>query len=139
MTEISGIPFFRLQGGNSATKNDPKPNDIGVLACCDRDISNILSTGKESMIGSGFFHSKKDGIYLGGIACLNQEPTEFIEYTGSGINIVSPGDVKINGVTIKSDGTLITKDGVVLDTHIHSQGSDSHGDAEQDTSQPHNG
>lgn len=88
-TPVSGIPFFRLQMGTSAIKMNPKQGDIGLLLCCDRDITNILATKAESMISSGFTHSKKDGIYLGGIELLNADPTEYIEFTGAGINIVA--------------------------------------------------
>lgn len=137
-TAVSGIPFFRLQMGTSAIKMPPKQGDIGLLLCCDRDITNILATKAESVVASGFTHSKKDGIYLGGIELLNADPTEYIEFTGSGINVVSPGNVTINGVTIQPDGTMISKDGIIFDTHIHSQGADSSGDTEQDTGTMHN-
>ena len=137
-TPVSGIPFFRLQMGTSAIKMNPKQGDIGLLLCCDRDITNILATKSESMISSGFTHSKKDGIYLGGIELLNADPTEYIEFTGAGINIISLGNVVINGVTIQPDGTIISKDGIVIDTHKHSQGPDSNGNTEQDTGTMHN-
>jgi hypothetical protein len=36
-------------------------------------------------------------MYITAIASMNDEPTEFAEFTGSGINIKSPGVVNING------------------------------------------
>ena len=136
--EVSGIPFMRLQMGVSAVLMNPKVGDKGLLLCCDRDISNILATGQESMVATGFTHVKKDGIYLGGVGLLGATPTEYIEFTGTGINMVSTGTININGVQITSAGSLIFNNGVVGESHIHSQGSDSNGDAEQDTGAPHN-
>ena len=122
-TEVGGIPFFRLQMGTSAIKMNPKDGDIGLLLCCDRDISNILSTKSESMVASGFTHSKKDGIYLGGIELLNGDPTEYIEFTGSGINIVATAlniqaPVTMTNTLNVSGATSIQ--GVDFKTHIHS-------------------
>ena len=115
--EVSGIPFFRLQMGTSAIKINPKAGDIGLLLCCDRDITNILATKAESVVATGFTHSKKDGIYLGGIELLNSEPTEYIEFTGSGINIVA------SALNIQAPVTMtstLNVSGVDFVSHKHS-------------------
>lgn len=54
------------------------------------------------------------------------------------LTLVPAGSVFINGVEITPDGKIITPEGVVLNTHKHPQGSDSNGDAEQDTGGPMN-
>ena len=111
--EISDIPYFRLQMGISAIVMKPTVGDIGLLLCCDRDITNILATGKESMVASGFTHSKKDGIYLGGIALLNEAPTEYIEFTGVGVNIVAPSGLPITGDVTMDNKLNVTGDAVM--------------------------
>lgn len=114
---IYDIPVFRLQSGNSAVVIDPTPGDIGQILVNDRDTTPIRANRKESPPGSSRTHSKSDATYLGGI--LNTKPTEFVKFTGSGINIKSPGTVTINGLKILSDGRLQLVDGSIVDAHTH--------------------
>lgn len=114
---IYDIPVFRLQSGNSAVVIDPTPGDIGQILVNDRDTTLIRANRKESTPGSARAHSKSDATYLGGI--LNTKPTEFVKFTGSGINIKSPGAVNINGLKILSDGRLQLADGSIVDAHTH--------------------
>ncbi|EDW0107831.1 phage baseplate protein [Salmonella enterica] len=114
---IYDIPVFRLQSGNSAVVIDPTPGDIGQILVNDRDTTLIRANRKESTPGSARTHSKSDATYLGGI--LNTKPTEFVKFTGSGINIKSPGTVNINGLKILADGRLQLVDGSIVDAHTH--------------------
>lgn len=114
---IYDIPVFRLQSGNSAVVIDPTPGDIGQILVNDRDTTLIRVNRKESTPGSARTHSKSDATYLGGI--LNTKPTEFVKFTGSGINIKSPGTVNINGLKILPDGRLQLADGSIVDAHTH--------------------
>ncbi|HHL9592765.1 TPA: hypothetical protein ACQ98W_002962 [Citrobacter braakii] len=114
---IYDIPVFRLQSGNSAVVIDPTPGDIGQILVNDRDTTLIRANRKESPPGSARTHSKSDATYLGGI--LNTKPTEFVKFTGSGINIKSPGTVNINGLKILPDGRLQLVDGSIVDAHTH--------------------
>lgn len=114
---IYDIPVFRLQSGNSAVVIDPTPGDIGQILVNDRDTTLIRANRKESTPGSARKHSKSDATYLGGI--LNTKPTEFVKFTGSGINIKSPGTVNINGLKILPDGRLQLVDGSIVDAHTH--------------------
>lgn len=111
------IPVFRLQRGNSAIIMNPVVGDIGMIAICDRDTTLVRANRKESVPGSGRKHSKSDALYLGGF--LNAQPTEYVEFTGSGINIKSTGTVNINGLKILSDGRLQLVDGSIVDKHTH--------------------
>lgn len=111
------IPVFRLQRGTSAIIMNPVVGDIGMIAICDRDTTLVRANRKESVPGSGRKHSKSDALYLGGF--LNSQPTEYVEFTGSGINIKSPGTVNINGLKILSDGRLQLVDGSIVDAHTH--------------------
>lgn len=114
---IFNIPVFRLQRGGSAIIMNPVVGDIGMIAICDRDTTLVRANRKESVPGSGRKHSKSDALYLGGF--LNSQPTEYVEFTGSGINIKSPGTVNINGLKILSDGRLQLVDGSIVDAHTH--------------------
>lgn len=111
------IPVFRLQRGSSAIIMNPVVGDIGMIAICDRDTTLVRANRKESVPGSGRKHSKSDALYLGGF--LNAQPTEYVEFTSSGINIKSPGTVNINGLKILSDGRLQLVDGSIVDEHTH--------------------
>ncbi len=58
---------------------------------------------------------------------------------GSGsYELATNGDFLVNGVKIAANGIITMVGGVILDTHIHSQGSDGGGDAEVDVGVPHN-
>jgi hypothetical protein len=117
---IENIPFLRLQRGGSAVIMDPQPGDIGLMAVCDKDISDVKTTHKDALPASLRRHNAADGIYLTGISLLNQEPAEYIHFTGNGINIKSLGNVTINGLTVLPDGRLQLVNGVIVDTHVHS-------------------
>ncbi|HEF0028345.1 TPA: phage baseplate protein [Citrobacter freundii] len=111
------IPVFRLQRGSSAIIMNPVVGDIGMIAICDRDTTLVRTNRKESVPASGRKHSKSDALYLGGF--LNSQPTEYVEFTSSGINIKSPGTVNINGLKILPDGRLQLVDGSIVDAHTH--------------------
>ena len=132
---INDVPFYRLQGGINAIICDPQVGDIGLAVFCERDISMVKRNKVQSPPSSKRQYDLNDAVYIGGF--LNNSPQQYIQFTETGINIKTLGDVNINGMVIKKDGTIVTKDGVILDTHKHSQGSDSHGDKEQDTGIPH--
>ncbi|UCQ42960.1 phage baseplate protein [Edwardsiella piscicida] len=90
---IYNVPVFRLQRGNSAVIMNPVPGDIGMIAVCDRDNSVVRANRSQSVPGSRRTHSKSDALYLGGF--LNEQPSQYVEFADSQINIVSPGDVNI--------------------------------------------
>lgn len=56
------------------------------------------------------------------------------DITINGESITVNGPTNINGATIPLSGEVITAAGLNTDDHIHSQGNDSNGDAEEDTS-----
>lgn len=133
---VQNVPYFRFQGGANAVICDPKVGDIGLALFNERDISMVKRNKTASPPNTKRQYDLNDAVYLGGF--LNGTPTQYIQFVENGINIKSTGDVNINGMHIKSTGEIVTKDGVILDTHIHSQGNDSRGDTEQDTTAPHN-
>ena len=124
------LPFVRLQGGSNAIIIDPVIGDIGIALFASRDISSL----KDAAINSApdvknpykphsyRSYDMSDGIYIGGI--LNGTPTQFVQFTDTGINITTPGTVHVNG-NLSVSGT-ITNGSVNLTTHVHSdpQGGD---------------
>lgn len=133
---VFGVPVWRLQRGNSAVKMMPVVGDIGLAASCDRDITNVKSTGKSGLPGSNRVHSQADAIYLGGV--LNQEPTQYINFADDEITIVSPAKVRINAPMSSFEGDIevtgsvtaqgdVIGAGISLSTHVHG-GVESGGD-----------
>lgn len=134
--EIQNVPFIRLQGGKNAVICDPSVGDIGLGLFCERDISMVKRNKSQQPPNTKRQYDLNDAVYLGGL--LNSYPSQYIEFLDSGMNIKTTGNININGLTIASDGTLTLANGVVMDTHIHSQGNDSNGNSEQDTGIGHN-
>jgi hypothetical protein len=99
-----GLPYLRIQGGSNAVIIDPQPGDIGIAVFASRDITNVKSTKAQANPASFRMHDFSDGMYLGGL--LNGTPTQYIEFTDSGINIISPNAVSVTSpaVTAKGDG-----------------------------------
>lgn len=95
---VFNVPVWRLQRGPSAVIMDPIEGDIGLMLCCDRDITKVRDEKKESLPASKRVHSKSDGIYLGGV--LNAEPSQYVKFSNDGIDIVSPLVVQVNGNTV---------------------------------------
>ncbi len=131
-SQIYNVPVFRLQRGTSAVIMDPVEGDIGAILVCDKDNSGARANRKQSLPGTNRSHSKSDALYIGGF--LNGEPTEYAEFTGTGINIKSPGTVDINGLKILPDGKLQLVDGSIVDGHKH--GGITRGGAQTDPLAP---
>lgn len=109
---IYNIPVFRLQRGNSAIIMNPVTGDIGMIAVCDRDNSVARANLAQSVPGSSRTHSKSDALYFGGF--LNGQPTQFIEFADSAINITSPNPVNITC----SKANITAPDGVEMQTPL---------------------
>lgn len=92
---VFNVPAWRLQRGASAVIMDPVEGDIGLLLCCDRDITKVKKEKKEALPASRRTHSRADGIYLGGV--LNADPVQYVKFANDGIDIVSPLLVNVNG------------------------------------------
>ena len=88
---IYNLPYMRLQGGQNAVIIDPQVNDIGVAVFADQDISVVKNTKAAALPGSGRRNDWADGLYFGGF--LNGAPNQYIEFTSTGINVVTPGNL----------------------------------------------
>lgn len=110
---IANIPCFRLQGGNGAMVLDPVVGDKGAAIICDRDISNVKTTGAAANPGSFRTNSWADGLYFGGF--LDEEPTQYVQISSTGINLVTPNNLTFsagNG-TLDATGNLTLNGDVI--------------------------
>lgn len=129
---INNVPYLRVQGGTDAIIMDPKPGDIGLAAISDRDLSAVKASKAAAAPGSNRRHDMADALYLGGV--LNGVPTQYVQFSASGISIISPKSVSLQApkVTIQSPAVTITSDDVQINgaslkhngvnigsTHIH--------------------
>lgn len=134
--QIINVPYLRVQGGKNAVVLDPVVGDVGLCGFCERDISMVKRTGAEAAPNTRRQYSLNDAVYM--FTMMSGTPEQFVHFKDSGIDIKSTGDININGLVIKPNGQLVLANGVVVDTHIHSQGNDSAGNAQQDTGVGHN-
>ena len=137
MGKIINVPYLRVQGGSNAIVIDPQVGDVGLCGFCERDISIVKRTGELSAPDTRRKYDINSAVYM--FTMMSGTPTQYIHFLENGINIKTTGDLNINGLIIKADGTLVTKDGVIVDTHSHEQANDSAGNTEQDVGVPKNG
>jgi phage baseplate assembly protein gpV len=107
---IHNCPYMRIQGGTNAVIMDPVVGDIGIALFASRDISSVVSNLVANQAtpgarpananpGSRRILDYADGIYLGGI--LNGVPTQYIEFSATGIKIVSPTAIEFDAPDVK--------------------------------------
>ncbi|HEV2540188.1 MAG TPA: Gp138 family membrane-puncturing spike protein [Frateuria sp.] len=101
---LYGLPYMRIQGGTNAVILDPQIGDIGVAVFADRDLSAVIATKAQGVPGSLRRHSLSDGLYLGGM--LNGTPQQYVQFTTSGITVLSPQTVTIQAPNVKVQGNL---------------------------------
>jgi hypothetical protein len=104
--------FSRIQSGGTAIVVDPSVGDIGLASACDRDISSVIAAAGLAGPGSARTHDLADLVYLFSIISA-AEITQYILANSSGITLLSPNTIKVqgqqinlNGVTIDSSGNL---------------------------------
>jgi hypothetical protein len=97
------LPYFRLQGGANAVIIDPVPGDIGVAIIEDRDISSVKATKAQANPGSRRIFDMADGLYVGGF--LNGTPVQYIAFSASGIDVVSPTQIRMAAPNIVLQAT----------------------------------
>lgn len=91
---IYNVPYVRIQGGRNAIIIDPKAGDIGIACFSSRDISSVKNTRNTAPPASRRKHSLSDAMYIGGL--LNQAPTQYIEFSDSGIILHTPQNFTVN-------------------------------------------
>jgi phage baseplate assembly protein gpV len=103
---IFNCPYLRMQGGANAIILDPQVGDIGIAVFASRDLSSVIASKAQAPPGSRRRYDMADGLYLGGV--LNGVPTQFVEFSATGIRISSPQQVKLDApdVLLQSGSTL---------------------------------
>jgi hypothetical protein len=102
---INNIPYFRIQGGANAVILDPQVGDIGMCAFCSRDISAVKNSSPPAQANPGSFRifDYADGLYLGGF--LNGVPSQYVDFSGSGLTLVSPQAITLQAPNISLQAT----------------------------------
>ena len=100
-TTIHDIPYLRVQGGANAIILDPQPGDIGIAVFASRDISTVKTVKAQANPGSWRSYDYSDGLYLGGV--LNGVPSQFVQFSSSGIAITSPTGITFNAPTATAE------------------------------------
>jgi hypothetical protein len=103
---VLGVLVFRPQSALGAVILDPVVGDVGFMAVADRDLSTVkANAGAQSNPGSRRVFSLADGVYVGGL--FGGVPTQYVEFTALGINIVSLGALALTSATLTWNGTPI--------------------------------
>lgn len=84
---IFGIPYVNWQFGKNAIVADPVVDDKGLMVVSDRDISSVKASKKIGPPGSPRKFSMSDGLYLGAVRGMSDDPEQFIKFTEDGIDI----------------------------------------------------
>ena len=98
---IFNVPYLRMQGGTDAIILDPKVGDIGLAVFASRDITKVKSTKRSGNPGSFRQYSFSDALYIGGM--LNGTPTQYVQFSATGINITSPHKVTLTAPVVQID------------------------------------
>ena len=104
---IYDLPYFRLQGGANAVIMDPAIGDIGMAVFASRDLSAVKNTRAVANPGSRRRFDMADGLYMGGF--LNGAATQYIDFTGGKIKIVSPTEIDLTAPVISIHATTKLK------------------------------
>lgn len=102
-TTIFNLPYLRVQGGGNAIIIDPVPGDVGICVFASRDISKVKSTKTQANPGSFRKYDFSDGMYLGGM--LNGTPSQYVRFTDTGIEILSPTAITLTAPDVTIVGT----------------------------------
>lgn len=114
---IHGAPYFRLQGGSSAVIIDPAIGDIGLALFAERDISTVVRTRAAAAPNTKRQFALSDALYLG--SYLGLAPSQYMHIKpGGGIDIVSTGEINMNGTQINLNAPVVTSSTVVAASDI---------------------
>lgn len=119
--DIANVPYMRIQGGANAVILDPQVGDIGIALFCDKDISVVKSTGKASPPGSNRTNHMADAIYLQSI--IGAAPTQYVQFTAAGINVVSPTKVTVQAPNLDLDGTTVINGNTTINGNVSTFGT----------------
>lgn len=118
-TTIFNVPYFRLASaaGNGIIL-DPSAGDIGLCVFASRDLSSVIANRGEANPGSARKFDFSDGLYVG-LMLSATTPSQYVRFTSSGIEIVSPTAITIKAPTINLEGNVNQINGTITaDTDV---------------------
>jgi hypothetical protein len=131
---VFGIPYYRFTAGPWSIIADPAVNDLGLMACCDRDSSSVVRGGKQTTPASRRKYSMSDGFYLPSGLPSQAVTSAYLQLKSDGtLNIV---DKQGNQLTTSASGWALTgnltvtgkitgsdfSDGTVTSYKVHTHG-----------------
>lgn len=113
-----GAQFCRIQSGASAVVVDPSEGDIGLAVVNDRDISSVIASAGLAGPGSARTHDLSDLVYV--LSLLSAKAvTQYLLMNASGITMLSPNTITIQGQQINLVGPVNQTNGdVTLETKV---------------------
>ena len=140
--------------GDYTVEFEIKPGTECLLIFSQRCIDDWINSGGVAKQPIIRFHDMNDACAMLGI---RSEPNAITNYSNNGlklrnkdgsqyvwlkndgsIEVISTGDINLNGVKISPSGVITLPNGVKLNSHVHSQPSDSGGNTEFETNGPVN-
>ena len=100
------VPFFRLQGGDTAVILDPKVGSVGFLVVADSDTSRVRKTGEPAAPGSNRRFDLADGLFIGGWDPFGGTPSRYVLMDASGVKVVDPAAITLQAPSITLDGAV---------------------------------
>lgn len=101
---IPNVPYWRLQGGTNAVIIDPQEGDIGMGHFASRDLTSVKNARAAAGPGSDRMYDMSDCMYSGGV--LNAAPTQYILFDNTGITVLSPTAIKVQGQSVDVIATV---------------------------------
>ena len=140
---IASVPVYQIGGGGFILNFNLKAGDLGWIKANDRDISLFLqgynisapnTVRKQSFSDAVFYPDVMRGYTIAG---EDAENAVLQNLDGSVKISLSQTGVKITAPSIEFVSDTLTHNGINIgDTHIHPQGADSAGNAQQNTGYP---
>lgn len=118
-TTIYNVPYFRLGSvaGNGIIL-DPAPGDIGLCCFASRDLTSVIANQASANPGSNRKYDYSDALYVG-LMVGGGTPTQYVRFSASGVEIVSPTQITIKAPTITLEGNVNQIDGTITaDTDV---------------------
>lgn len=116
---VYGAQFLRAQSGGSAFILDPDVGDIGLAVVNDRDISSVIASGGQlSGPASARRHNISDLTYV--MSLISKATiTQYVLINSSGIKLLSPNPITLQGSQINLVGPVNQTNGnVTMQTQL---------------------
>lgn len=105
---VYGLPCWRPRFGPWEIIGDPAVGDVGVVLCCDRDISSVVANKAQANPGSQRRFSVSDGLFLSFGSALNAAATATMWLKSDGtLNLT---DAKGNSIVSAVGGMTLSDD-----------------------------